>query len=156
MGDINGVRSAVDLKPVDAQEAVDAVVGGRLLVAQHSYASGTPSGWTVHRGPLPADRHTYAEHACGSTAGYKPLPAPGGPVGPPVPPAAPSTPSSAPQAASWSAPGARSAASRTSDAFTPRCHECGQPCDRPGSYFAFEHAGRIVYAVHVDGCTVPA
>lgn len=148
LGEINGVRSAVDLAPVDAQRAVDAVVSGRMLLDAQTHTDGTPRTWSAHRGALRPGAHVYAEHVCGSLAGYKPLPAPGGRVDPPVPPAGPSTPSTAPSAGPWTAPGARSAATPRSN---PRCSECGERL-ADGTYWAIEHGGALVYACHADPC----
>lgn len=149
MGDINGVRAAVDLAPVDAQQAVDAIVTRRQLVTPNASADGTPRSWTVHRGALDPARPVYAEHPCGSTAGYRPLPAPRTPVDPPVPSAGPSTPSWGSQTADSSLGTARGAEPRRTDP-PADCHECGRPIE--GARVAISLGTVVVWVAHVDRC----
>lgn len=68
----SGVRTAVDLAPVDKQEAVTALLSGRCLHTMRVGADGCPmtlktlSNLTLEMA-LKKDRKLYADHGCGAS-----------------------------------------------------------------------------------------
>lgn len=150
LGETNGTKVAVDLTPVDAQEAVRAVLGGRQVYRLRIGASG-PQSLTVHRGTLPQDgTPILADHPCGSTAGYKAVRTPEVTSDPKEAPAAPRTPSPAPVTDS-PAPGARTAV-RPRTEHLPACGLCGVRLTPEVPYVAAQLGATYVWAEHSEAC----
>lgn len=152
-----GLKIKCDPEPLDAQAAVQALVGGRSVWAVRldrqnrpcALLGATPAmlgGLTGLR--TPAGRPTLvAEHRCSGTAqaGSQGLPTP---QVAPEPTPCPKGPEKPVQGAARGKPAERATPRRTEK---PVCDGCGQPC-ADGTYAAVHLGELVVWAQHVDSC----
>lgn len=153
-----GVTIKADPTPLDAQTAVQALVGGLKLWAARPDASGRPASLMAPTNEMlaalntPSRPNIVAQHRCAAT---------GGPNATPVavePTPAPKGRPAATETASWGHPAPDRAPSagrrRTRNASgrpEPRCSNCSKPM-ADGTYAAIEVGELLVWAAHVDAC----
>lgn len=157
----------VETVPLDAGQAVDALVGGTPLwrvtflgKRPGNLGSASPAVLAALRNAEPAERPVVVrEHRCradealqrGCTAAdalSRPPVAPTVQPAPPEPPAGQQTPFSGPSAAPSSA---SSAVTPVSDVRGPRCGRCKVNMQQ-GEYAAIEIGEILVWAEHLTGC----
>ena len=147
----------VETVPLDAGQAVDALVGGTPLwrvtflgKRPGNLGSASPAVLAALRNAEPAERPVVVrEHRCtAADALSRPPVAPTVQQAPPEPPAGQQTPFSGPQAA----PSSASSADRPrSDTDGPRCGRCKVNMQQ-GEYAAIEIGEILVWAEHLTGC----
>jgi hypothetical protein len=159
-----GLRWTADMEPLDAQTAVQALVGGREVyrVTQPgpSLQTAKPDVLKALREAPVGDRPTVVgSHPCpaGAAKALTPvLPASEGEggTGAPKGPAGPSEPRTAPSSGpATERSGAPNAETRRSDTLrgAPKCDGCGQPC-ADGTYASIALGDLIQWAHHVTAC----
>lgn len=155
-----GLRWTADLEPLDAQEAVSALVSGRQVyrVTQPGTRLSTarPGVLKALREAEPSERPiVVGSHPCPEGAARPLTPVQGGGEGlapkasgrPPVPPSRPSL--GLPTGGST----VKSADRRGTETLrgAPKCDTCGQPCE-DGTYGAIQLGDLYVWAQHVNAC----
>lgn len=169
MGEMMGLRAKCDPSPLDAQEAVAALLAGREL-HRVTYIGGRPANLSPAR-PAVLEKLRVAEpgerpmvvgsHACpttnGSAPAWRPSSTPGGttpPKGggrPPAPPSRPSSGSLTDSSTHASAPDAsQKGLQRPSDGRTAPCSTCGTPItlDAPETAVLIHLGATLVDAFH--------
>lgn len=156
----------VETIPLDAGQAVDALVGGTPLwrvtflgKRPGNLGSASPAVLTALRNAEPAERPVVVrEHRCtAADALSRPPVAPTVQQTPPEPPAGQQTPFSGPQAAPSSASSAVTPVSDVrripngSDTDGPRCGRCKVNMQQ-GEYAAISVGEILVWAEHLTGC----
>lgn len=175
VGEMMGLRAKCDPSPLDAQEAVRALLAGREL-HRVTYIGGRPANLSPAR-PAVLEKLRVAEpgerpmvvgsHTCPTTNGLSaPLSAPqkaGGtsaPKGggrPPVPPSRPFSGPSTDSSTRASAPDAsRKGLERPSDSRTTECSACGTPItlDAPETAVLVHLGATLVDAFHAGECPI--
>ena len=163
-----GMKWVGDVTPLDAQEAVAALVAGRELY-RIRYVGSTPTNLSTAKpdvlkalasAPVGDRPEVVQSHGCPTNAVRALLPAsqrgggPGAPKAHRSPSVAPSRPSSGASRSSETVPTADPRPSsaqphRGASSADPSCDRCGRVC-RPGTYWGFEYAGQVTYAEHAD------
>lgn len=153
-----GLKIKCDPASLDAQTAVQALVGGRSVWAVRldrenrpcALMGATPALLGGLAGPRTSAGRPMlvAEHRCSGTAqaGSQSLPTP---KVAPEPTPCPKGPEKPVQRAARGNPAERVTVRRSEP--RPLCDTCGQPCT-PGTYMAVQIGDRTVWAQHADGC----
>jgi hypothetical protein len=155
-GKVANLDVRCEVEPLDAQEAIAALIAGREL--WRATPTGlTPAGSAV-LGALKLRGNTLGPtvvgtHTCKALNGRLPASQKvGGPVPPKAPadrPVAPSVASLGPSTVHSGVPDAVSPPSRApGGTVEPLCDTCRQPCT-PGTYWGFQHGTTWVHAEHV-------
>lgn len=148
-----GLVWTADMKPLDAGEAVDALLGGRELYRVTGATEGTRRLSTAKPAVLAALRGEPGErpvvvrsHGCPPRAARalsSMAVVPGGPKALPGPPVAPQTPS-------WGQPAPDRAPDAAQHRSEPVCDDCGRVCDAPGTFWGYQRGETWMYAQHVE------
>lgn len=149
MGEEVGLRWTADLQPLDAQEALSVVVGGRdvyrLTQPGPDLKAARPDVLTQLRTAEPGERPVVvASHPCPSGAARS---LPKAEVAPEADPC-PKVPEKPAQGAARGRPAPRATSRRTEK---PKCDGCGQPC-ADGTYASIALGDIVQWAHHVDTC----
>lgn len=156
--DLGGTAIRTDTEPLEADEAVQALLGGADLYRvfflggrPNRYGSTTPEVLAKLR-TEPSERPLVVRaHRCTAVSRPNtPSPVPSGQPVPPSPSAGHTeTPSPGPQTEPSPAPGARPTGTRSDR--RPTCSGCGRPC-ADGTYASIALGELVVWAQHVDTC----
>lgn len=153
---LGGVKIRTDTEPLEAEPAVQALLGGTTLYRvtflggrPANYSSATPAVMGALRTEPGSRPVVVREHRCTAAEATNTPPRVSQATATPPRPSAgrTETRSGERQTASSSAPTAETLAS------SPTCDDCGLPVGEPGTYWGIQIGDLWLYAQHVTNCT---